>query len=359
MSLRPLCSNIPSVWLAIALLSLIAVGDLQAAPRLSRSDFYRYHTWVKIHQDHAGDVEAVLSFPGLSMAVQRDTMAMSSDRLLTATRSLLVLEDFLVREWKRAEAFSPEQNITTARSYREVGEYAEALRWYRRAEANPGATADDADLRQEIFAVAVMTGDSLQVTRELLNLVGRKDLARYESTVETAVRWLVVSGDEQNLDHLMRKIEVQMSGLGPRLWFWYAYVQAVRDDRDGCLASLRRLMARTGAPEQLSGEQRGWVMRTYADLHYLAGFQDDALRLYILLAELDGVDGDWGRYQVANQHLLAGEYAQAGAIYSSFCTDSEHTSWAGRACEMATLVSQLDEIRKEGEPYGTDVVHSR
>ena len=360
MSLRSLRSSFLTACLASVLLTSGLVGDCRAASSLSRSEINRYQCWITAQKTGAGGVPSSVPFPGLIVEDSQRSSNMTGDRLLTAARSLLVREDFLVREWKRTESFSGEQHVATARSYRDVGEYDEAMRWYRRAETKPGsAAADDPDLRQEIFAVAVLTGDSLQVTRELLNLVGRQDFTRFESTTETAIRWLVATGDQRNLDHLIQKIESQMTGLGAGLWFWHAYVQAVRGEREACLISLRRILARTGAEDRLSPMQRGWVLRTFADLHYLDGRHDDALTLYALLAELPGDDGDWGRYQLANAHFLAGEYALAQALYSTFCEQGDRTSWADRACTMATLVAQLDAIRKEGEPYGIEVVHAR
>jgi tetratricopeptide (TPR) repeat protein len=352
--------NTSAAAVGVALLLITVVGDLQAAPRLSRSDFYRYRTWVRAHEAIVDAPAPALPFPGAVGVVSNDTLAIEEGRLLTAAKSLGVLEDFLVREWKRAGAFTADQNLSTARSYRDVGEYDEALVWYRRAaSASGGASSLGPEFRHETFAVAVVSGDSLQVTRELLNLVGLKDLSGDERTVELAVRWLVAVGDESNLDHLMRKVESQLSALGTRLQFWHAYVQAVEGDRDGCLTSLDRLLHRAGAAEGLPRDQREWILRTYADLHYLADRRDDALRLYNLLAELEGEAGGWGRYQLANHHLLAGDYAAAGELYESFCDRSARGTWVARACEMAVLTAQLDEIRKEGEPYGTDVIHGR
>jgi len=360
MSLHPLRHNTLIAACGALLLLTTIVGDLQAAPRLSRSDFYRYRTWIRAEASQANESARALPFPGVAGVVITDTLDIEAGRLMTAARSLVVLEDFLVREWKRAGSFSADQNLSTARSYRDVGEYDEALKWYRRAgQAVGGSSKRAPELRHETFAVAVMSGDSLQVTRELLNLVGLKNLSREEPTVELAVRWLVAAGDERNLDHLMTKVEAQLKGLSPRLYFWRAYVQALDDDRDGCLASLEAILHRTGAAKQLERGQREWILRTYADLHYLAGRRDDALRLYNLLAELDGDAGGWGRYQLANHHLLAGEYAAAREIYDGFCDGTTQGTWTARACEMAALTAQLDEIRKEGEPYGTDVIHGR
>lgn len=346
--------------LCLGLLLTALLGEVHAAPRLSRSDFYRYSTYVKQHMAAPADA-AALPFPGLEGAARTDTVVVDEDRLSMAARSLQSLEDFLVREWKRTQSFSANQYLTAARSYRDVGEYDEALRWYRRASRNRRDTsARGPELRREMFAVAVLSGDSLQVTEELLNLTGLSELADDGGAVELAFRWLLVNDDRNNLDHLLAKLDGHLDEQPVSTRFWYAYTMAARGDRDACLAALVGILGAADGIDGLDADRRGWVLRTYADLHYLAGLRDDALRLYNLLADVAAPEvGGWARYQLANHHFIAGEYDAAGDIYDTFCGLDEATGWRERACEMATLVRSLDGIRKEGEPYGTDVIHTR
>lgn len=343
-----------------AVLLLLGGGltDLWAAPTLKRSDFYRYHRWV---ETRAGQPDSVSrSLFSLDEPAAAAGLDLVPDRLGTAARSLVTLEDQLVRNWTDTKAFTAAQCLDAARAYRDVGEHAAALTWYRRsAQARGSASSVPAEVRHEMFASAVQTGDSLQVTVELLNLVGLASLAPVDRTVELAFRWLAVRDDGRNLKLLLDKVDGQLANLGPRNRFWAAYAHALREERDACLAQLLRLLADPAAPGELAPSQSDWALRTIPDLLYLDGRRDDALRLYAALSEGRGDGAAWARYQVANMHLLAGDYGRARPLFAEICDAEAEGGWRARACALAGLTDRLASIREGGETYGLDALHRR
>jgi len=349
-----------AILLGSAILLLTLVSDTMAASRLKRSDFYRYRSLAAGYVSAIQDSAPQLQYPDGMILTENNLVDLRRGRLMSAARSLLNVEDILIREWNRNSQFTTDQSLTTARSYRDVGEFGEALKWYRRA-LHRGQVDDpgSAELRREMFSTAVLSADSLQVTEEFLNLMGLADLRKVESTLELAFRWMIVEDHGRNLDHLMAKVVGQIDGLGPRIRFWYSYVLAMRSDRGACLDHLLRLMAEPGVSGQLEPQQLGWVLRTIPDILYLEQGRDDALRLYHTLEELPGETGAWARYQLANGYFLAGDYTAARQLYGEFCNDQTQTSWRARACDMAAMVDQLASIQQEGVPYGTDSIHTR
>ncbi len=357
------CPTIPiqrAFLLGTAILLLVITSDSMAAARLKRSDFYRYRTWATDYASSAVQSINTAHFPDASSRTPDDDLSNNQGRLMTAARSLLVVEDVLIREWSKSRRFTSDQSLATARSYRDVGEFAEALRWYRRSSLRQADSNNDSgDIRREMFATAILSADSLLVTEEFLNLVGRVDLTEVEPTLELAFRWMIAEDHGKNLDLLMRKTKGQIETLGPNVQFWYAYVQAMRQDRMACLKGLLSLLEAKDYASELAPVQVGWVLRTIPDILYLEQKRTDALRLYHVLEELPGETGSWARYQLANGYFLAGDYIEAQSLYSEFCSDPARTSWHARACNMAAMMDQLASIQQEGVPYGTDSIHTR
>ncbi|HPF33928.1 MAG TPA: hypothetical protein P5571_06065 [Candidatus Krumholzibacteria bacterium] len=346
---------------ALAVLLLVAggVNELHAAPTLKRSDFYRYRVWVDARAAQPDTAPTAL-FPAGEAADADGAPSLAPDRLDTAARSLITLEDMLVRNWTEARKATAEDCLDAARSYRDLGEHGAALTWYRRsAQARGLGSALPADIRREMFSSAVMTGDSLQVTVEVLNLVGLPELRPVVDTVELAFRWLVVHDGAANLDLFMQKVDGQLELLGPRVRFWAAYVHAMRGERHAALAQLLRLVGDAASPAALTPAQSDWVLRTVPDLLYLLDRRDDALRLYATLAEGRGEGAVWARYQVANQHLLAGDYERARPLFDEVCDAQAVGTWRARACALAGLVGRLAAVREGGESYGIDGIHGR
>lgn len=358
MSRRRLRRSCSTAACAALLLLIGSVTDLRAAPTLKRSDFYRYRAWVAARDAVPASPDPVL-FPYGEVA-PADGIDLVPDKLGTAARSLVTLEDVLVRDWTTAKSFSPDQTLGTARAYRDVGEHDAALTWYRRsAQSRGSAAALPADVRREMFACAVLSGDSIQVTTELLNLVGLARLEPVTDTLELAFRWMVVRDAGRNLDLLMDKVEGQLELLGPRVRFWCAYAHALRDEREECLGQLLRLVADADAPRALRPDQADWVLRMIPDILYLQDRRDDALRLYAALAASSGEGGAWARYQLANMHLLAGEYGRAQALFGELCDAEAESGWRARACFLAGVTDRLALIREGGETYGIDGLHRR
>ena len=357
------CPTIPvqrAFLLGTAFLLLVIASDSMAAPRLKRSDFYRYRSWATDFASSHVQTITTAKFPDASSTNHDDDLSSGQGRLMTAARSLLVVEDVLIREWSKSRRFTPDQSLATARSYRDVGEFAEALRWYRRSSLrHRDSNNDSGDIRREMFATAILSADSLLVTEEFLNLVGRTDLSKVEPTLVLAFRWMIAEDHGKNLDLLMRKTEGQIEKLGPNVQFWYSYVHAMREDRTACLKSLLNLLSAKDFSTELAPVQVSWVLRTIPDILYLEQKRDDALRLYPALEELPGETGSWARFQLANGYFLAGNYNKAQSLFSEFCSDPASTSWHTRACNMAAMMDQLASIQQEGVPYGTDSIHTR
>lgn len=340
-------------WAAMAGCTLPTLAG--AAPSLSRLDIMSYSQWL---QSDAAAATRTDLYPG-GQELESLKGPHQVDRRILAARAMSYRSESLERAWDRSEFESEDQSLATARALRELGEYADALGWYRTARHNRSVTAADPTLDAEIFACAVLTADSLAVFEELLSLVGRSELDERDDQLELAFRHYAGRRDATNLEFLRSKVAGRLDTAPPRIRFWYAYTLAnVRQHADA-LPVVLALVHHAEIVSELEPWQRRWVVRALPDLLYLSDRPADAYRLYELLAAVDtGAEGLWARYQLANRFLLSGEYDLAASIYDESCAESEPAPWQQRACALAETARRLAVIRKEGERHGTDGIHS-
>lgn len=348
-----------------ACLCLMLAGDASAAlRRLSRLEVISYRTWVKNLQPDETDDEQVISYyPGFEK-VQPEWAKKPQGRMQAAVRSVVAIEDVLIREWEKSKNITSEQALGVARSYRLASEYDTAMNWFDRAMNDGDMDYPPAPgLAEEIFATAILSGDSLIVTRQLLNTIGYSDLTGYDNTLILAFRHLLAQSDSLNLRLLQDKVDGQQRKLQPEALYWFAFTLSFNNRYQECLGVLRALVTSGDHSRALTLEQKQWVLRSIPDLFYVLGYADQAQPLYQALAtgqaEQAGDAGDWARYQTANLLYIDGDYEGAWIYYQAFLAMEPNRPWQRRAKEMANIFVELKELRKEGVPYGIDDVHLR
>ena len=346
------------------ILLLLLAGLCNAAiPRVSQLELTRYRAWVKNLQPDSAEIAYPKSyFPGFEN-VKPEWARLPSGRMLSATRSVLSIEDVLIREWEKAKLITSKQSLGVARSYRLASEYDEAIDWFDRTFSDGGYTyPPPPSLAEEIFATAILTCDSLTVTRELLNVIGYSDLTGYDNSIILALRYLISREDRINLEILQHKIEAQQERLETPARYWYARSLVATRSYENGLAVLRKISLRSAVDDGLSARQRRWVLRAIPDLLYRLGHESEARSYYRILADgprtVTGESGRWARYQIANYLLRDGAYDAARAYYQEFRDLDPSEPWHERARDMSRMLEDLASIRKDGVPYGIDDIHS-
>ncbi len=248
--------------------------------------------------------------------------------------------------------------LALARNYRLLTEYDHALELYREvlgSRPEPGIAV-------EAFATAVLHGDSLQVTRELLNIVGASGLAERAGEVELGYRYLLSRGSSKDLELLMQKVDAQPQPMPARIRFWHSFAHGRLGHDEAMLYHLRLLLAEKPDLAGLPAMAGGWVAGIVPDLLLGLGRIDQAAEHYELLAKVGPRSRrDWGRHQLGNIRLLQGDYAAARACLENISNagDEDRRQWRRRVAMLADAAARLDRIRKEGEPYGTADLHDR
>jgi hypothetical protein len=327
-----------------------------AEAAIGRLEVLAYGRWIQA----SGELTPSLArYPWGDETAQQPGQRLIERRILAA-RAMSIRSEAVERAWDRSDFEGTFQSLNTARALRELGDYPAALEWYRTARHNATVPAPGPDLDTEIFACAVLTGDSLSVIQELLNLVGLSDLDRRGPHLELAFRHYTGQRDTTNLDFLCSKVAGRLDETSPRVHFWYAYTQAAAGRNGEAQDALLALVRDGGSVRELEPWQAHWVARALPDLLYLNDRTQDAYRLYELLATTGSApEGLWARYQLANRFLLSGEYDLAADIYRESCDVSEPAPWQQRACALVETAERLAVIRKEGVRHGTDGIHSR
>ncbi len=236
-------------------------------------------------------------------------------------------------------AADPEQSAATAADYRNLGEYAQVLRWQGET-ARLGGAAPSALL--EATAAAAVLDDSLCLVEGLVDGTGG-GLAGRDAEVVLAYRYLATRGDQAGLARLDRCVAAQPAPPSAVVRCWRAFARAAGRDWSGALEDLTALLAAgPGAAADVPARQRLWAATALPDLLLLAGRGAEAEPLYRQLAgsSLDPA-APWGRYQVANLDLLAGRATEAAGEYRRLCAATDSWPWKPRACALAALADTL------------------
>ncbi|MBU1072956.1 hypothetical protein KKG45_06895, partial [bacterium] len=291
---------------------------------------------------------------------EAEIVADSFDRRLTAARALIDYDETTIRAWNAVDFTSEFQSLNHARGSREILDFAGAMQWYRTALRAREPVAADGMLAREIFATAVMSGDSLLVLEQLLNVVGGTDLKDRAEAVVLAYRHYLHERDAINLGLLMEKVASQLGQMPAEIVYWHAFA-LIHLGRRAEAGPLLEQLARNGRlAATLNREQVAWFVQALPDNLLLLDRVRDALRLYRLLGALpETAAGSWARYQLATAYLLDGNYAQAMPLFAEACEATEPVFWQIRSCALAETAAALDEIRKEGDRYDTGDIHAR
>lgn len=342
------------LWIWIVFLAVLPGGAARAASGLSRGTLLGYAQWL---QRLDANSETRLYPTGRT---EDEIADLGQQRRVTAARALMDYDDSIGRAWDYHDYGNAAQTLNLARSNAEILDFDRALEWYgSTVAARGGVSGVDGDLAREIFAVAIQSGDSLQVLEQLLNTVGAPHLAGRTGAVVLAYRHYLGLRDVRNLDLLMEKVGAQVATLPPEIRFWHAFALVDRGREAEAVPLLEELARDARLGERLGRAHVEWFVRALPDLLFLADRRRDALRLYAMLAARDDVEaGLWARYQIANDLLLSGRYDEAKSLLKQLCDASDPAPWQLRACALAETVETLNDIRKEGAPYGTDDLHA-
>ena len=344
-----------TLWIWIVFMTVLTGESALAAKGLSRADLLGYAQWL---QRLDTPVETKLYPIGRT---EREINALGHARRLTAARAMLDYDESLSRAWDRRDYAGEAQALNHARSCAEILDYDRAMDWYSDAvAARGGASGVDDALACEIFSTAVQSGDSLLVLEQLLNTVGAPRLEKRTGAVTMAYRHYLGRHDDRNVDFLMEKVGGLVNTLPLEIRFWHAFALIERDRASEALPLLEDLCRNVQIAESLERLHVEWFLRALPDVLWLEDRRRDALSLYALLAVREDVEaGRWARYQIANDLLLSGRYEEAEPLLKEACDAADPAFWQLHACELSETVASLNDIRKEGAPYGTDCLHAR
>lgn len=341
---------------ALALAAMLSVASAGLCDEIwTAAEVDAYADWLRT----AAADSLAGSDPAYPHGYVQDGVEDSGVPLLDVAKATIELEGALGRKRMPGEGYEPGMALALARNYRRLAEYDRALGLYR----GTLKVLPDSNLAREAFTTAVLQGDSLQVTRELLNIVGASDLQRNAAEVELGYRALLSRGADHDLDLLMMKVDGQDAPMPPRIRFWHAFAQYHLGHDADSLYHLRLLISAPGRPEELPAAAASWVARAIPDLLLQLDRRDDAADLYALLAH----DGPaecrpWGGYQLGNILLAGGDYAGAVDCFENIAAEADSTvseDWLQRVRVLAGVAGDLDRIRNEGEPYGIADLHRR
>jgi len=352
-------TKIKMIWL-VGLTVLAALGGLTQAAGDSgltktEADGYLqwFHSLENVYQarQEAQVVEGNLLYPfdmpGWEGDPNRPYRHLSISKALTQLESQWALEG-------RQKVGSALVALSNARNYTNLSEYDSALVWYQVAASLDTAGHFRREIGRESLAAATAGRDSLGMARHLTNTLGTVDIIGREGEIILAYRWSLINQDIETVDHLIQLVEAQQANLTDRLRFWHAYALNWRAQRSLCLTHLKVLLQSGGLSRDLSETQRAWVLVAVPDLFFLAGNQYTAAEFYTVIKRSEiGRLRSWGEFQLANIDFLNGRYASANAGFSKVSDGKRYGSWQDSAREMVDIATELERIRKEGEPYGT------
>jgi len=337
-------------------LTVLATSTAATASGLTRLERLGYARWVSAWQAAPDSLPQRPLYP-LGLTPSECVATLEVPRRVVAAVAVRQLEDALSRAWDPAplQAFGPA--LKTARDYRTLGRYDRALEWYRLALAG-APLADRPALKNEMFAVALVSGDSLQIVNQLLSLVGSSDLRGLEPGLILAYRHLLVTRDAVNLHLLQDKVARRLPDLGPEVAIWHARSLVSEHRYDEALPVLLSLLRRP-VPADLEPRLLAWVVRSVPDLLLVTGQEAQADVLYAGLAGLGDRDiSRWAVYQMAWLELRRGRYDEAGTLVARLATAQEEP-WHDRALVLAEWAQRLAACEREGKRYGTDRIHRR
>jgi len=282
-----------------------------------------------------------------------DTTEDKPYRHLAISKAIMELEaQWLLRGGNREK--SALVALSHARNYTNLSEYDSALVWYQAAADLDTLRLFQREIGWENMAASAASGDSLNLAQLITNTMGSSDLQGREQELVLAFRWLLTTLDSDSLKLLLKKVESQPELVSGEIKFWTAYSQSWLGSYDQCLHNLRGIIKNGGLSEGLTEGQRQWVLSAIPDLYFLLGDSEQSRSLYevLLLSSLDNLQL-WARYQLGNLAFLEADYKTASGAYGVVCEAKRMGSWQDNACEMATLATELNRIKKQGEPYGT------
>jgi len=274
-------------------------------------------------------------------------------RHLTIAKALAVLEDQF-QDPRQAADLSSLVALANARNYVNLTEYDSALIWFDVAALKDTIGDFRTELGLETMATAIAAGDSLRMAGEVGRLVAGGFRSVPEDEIILALRWCLVDGDKTQLASLADSLVATGRETAPAVRFWAARAFNRLDRPNPMYAQLTLLVQNGGLSLGLTENQRGWVLTTLADASYRLGLAPQARRLYSTLTEspLENLNL-WATYQLAGMDLAQGDFLAAATGYGTVCRAKLKTSWHAQACAMAKVASEIESIRREGEPYGT------
>ncbi len=344
-----------TLWIWIAFFAVFQGSLVFAAEGLSRAELLGYSQWLQAL--HGPESKTALYPIGLTQTTIENE---SYDRRLSAARALITYDESIGRAWNSTDFATEIQCLNNARASREILDYRQAMRWYRTAARARGSLNSNGEIAREMFATAIMIGDSLQVLEEMLNMVGMPQLEDRSDAIVLAYRHYLSQRDDKNLGHLMEKVDTQLDDLPLEVHYWHAFSLSYLSRGSEALPLLKTIARDARLTDKLNRDQIAWFVRALPDYLYLQDRRHDALRLYRLLAVREDLDvGRWARFQIANDLLLDGLYEAAEPLLQEACNAAEPTGWQLRACELAGTVAAMNEVKKEGVRYGTDGLHVR
>jgi hypothetical protein len=255
---------------------------------------------------------------------------------------------------------TPFAALNTARNYRNLAEYAEALAWYTQASAWDSAGHFAAEIGWEALASAVALTDSLKIVAHLVNTLGASDLKGRDRELILLFRYLIATHDLTNLRLLEKKVAGQQDRLSCRLRTWYAFSLVNSRAWSLGLAQLRRVILAGTLDQGLTDQEMAWVLTAIPDLLCLTNQEEAAAILYQILAQCTVPYLQlWGLFQLAHLDFLAGQYQRAQSNFDRVCDHQNAARWQQAACDMARLANTMRQIKAEGEPYGASAFYER
>ncbi len=335
----------PLVW--IAFLCVLPAGPVRADEDLTPLTILGYGCWVQDLAVAVADSVPSRLYP-LGLSPQEALAQGRPERLVAMSRELQVREHAMTDAWDAASYKTEASALAAARAYRDVGAYAQALQWYGVAQQAAGLALPAGPLAHEMFATAVLAGDSLRTDERFRDLLASGDLPANEGAAVIAYRHYLIRNDRVNLRRLIALASCQTDRLTPDLLFWQSYCLVADGRRAETVPLLLRLVSGAQNTAQLEGWQRVWVARALPDGLYMADRGGAAAILYGMLAVQQAGEAPlWASYQLANFALRDGDFSGAAALYRRSAGAAPVAAWQLRAVALAGTAEQLSDVGKE------------
>jgi hypothetical protein len=335
----------PLVW--IAFLSVMPAGTARAADGLTPMSILGYGCWVQDLAAAAADSVPSRLYP-LGLSTHEALAQGNPARLAALSRELRTREHALTDVWDDSSFKTEASALAAARAYRDVGQYELALHWYAIAQQAAGQALPVGPLAHEMFATAVLSGDSLRIDERCRDLLAAGDLSANEGAAIVAYRHFLVCNDRTGLRRLLAQASSRPERLTPALLFWQSYCLVAEGRHTESVPLLLRLVSGAQNTEDLEGWQRVWVARALPDGLYMADRGGAAAILYGMLAiQAAGEAPLWASYQLANFALRDGDFAGAADLYRRSAGAAPVAPWQLRAVALAGTADQLAGLGRE------------